>query len=187
MKKWVSCAKYVKASEEQCGYMILEWGGIGPINYLRRVIDEYRFGILFLGHDGPSLLSSDEWNRLTEGMRCIGIHAELRSGFCWSSYVEVAKIFQRPEYSLQGDAVLLKAQPPGNDFECKWLPKPSGFNKDKISKKDAAFLSTILSGDDVYFHDDFQYSFIVTKSPKILSVILKEIEQYKPNQSFWSP
>jgi len=179
-KRWVSCAVCQKAPG-QLGYLVLEHSAVGPIEFLRRVINEHKFGILLLGCDAPNLLSITEAQRLVQWMKSEGILVSIRSGFPWISHDEVPKLHQRDWATLVGDALLLKTKTVEQDFKCTHLPEPSGFNKDKLSSKDAAFLDSILSDDDVYIHDDFRESFVVTKNSDILDAILEEIQRFERN------
>jgi hypothetical protein len=176
-KRTVSCAVYKKASG-QLSYLILEHYGVAPIEYVRHVLDGYKVGILFLGCDGPSLLSVTEAQRLVEGMKGEGILARIQAEFPWVRYDEIPKLYQKEWFTLEGDALLLKPGPVSERFECAHLPKPSGFNKDKISSTDSALLHSILSDDDVYIYDDFTESFIVTKNSNILDKIVDAAQKF---------
>jgi hypothetical protein len=177
MKKWsVSCDVYRK-QPDKLSFLILGHYGVGPIDFLKCVIDEYKFGIFFLGHDGPRLLSFQESRRLVEGMNKEEVQACLKGKFLWLSYYDVKKLYQKEWFTLEGDAVLLKINDIEDNFECSRLPKPTGFNKDKISAKDAEYLNSILFGDDVYIFDDFQETFIVSRNIDILDIIADEIHK----------
>ena len=159
---------------DKLNYLILEHSGVGPIDFIRCVIDEYKFNILFLGCDGPSLLSFQESKQLANGMIKEKVYAGLKSKFPWVSYSEVKKLYPKDWFTLEGDALILKINDIDENFECIHLPEPSGFNKDKLSSKDARYLNSILFDNDVYIHDNFRDTFIVSRNSDILDTIMKK-------------
>ena len=174
MKSIVNCAVYVKALTG-LSYLIAEHSGLGPIDILKKVIGKHRFGILFLGHDGPSILSINETERMVKAMNTESVEAVLHKNLVWLNCSEFQRLHQRLGCSMEGDAFILSPQLPEKDIKLVSLPIPSGFNKDKISSKNRSLLDAVLSCNDVYVHDDFQVTFIVTKNPEILEDIHNEI------------
>ncbi len=181
-RKYVNCAVYYK-QPGKLSYIIAEHSGIGPIDYLKNIIDEYKFAILFLGCDGPSLLSIEESKRLKEGMKRDEIYSSLKGKFLWVSYEEIVKLYQKDWFTLFGDALLLITKDIEEDFECTRLPEPSGFNKDKISRNYTDYLNSILTEDDIYILDDFNETFIVTKNLAILDKIKQIIDKISNNEN----
>lgn len=160
----------------QLNYLIVGYSGISPIEFLRKTIEEYRFGLILLGYDAPSFLSNKETERVFEAIHSKGIDATKNAGFIYVRYNEL-KLYKKDLFTLFGDAVLLTRRLPEEHFNFTFLPKPSGFNKNKISKKGVELLNDILFDDDVYFYDDFVESFIVTKNPEVLDVISEDIAE----------
>jgi hypothetical protein len=176
-KRYAVCVVHVK-DPNRLSYLIAEHSGLDPIDFLKKVIEAFAFGILFLGHDAPTFLSASETERMVEGMHREGIEAVTNAGFIWVNHNELPKLYQKKSCNLFGDAVLLTAQPVGEDFSCTSLPEPSGFNKNKISSRDTIVLDQMLSGDDIYVYDDFRETFIVTKNSEILDIIHDEIKNF---------
>lgn len=160
-------------------YLIIEHSAIGPADFLGDLINKYSLGVLWLGHDGPSMLSLEESKRLINGMRSENIQATLNSGLIWVGHDECPKLYQQKWFTLEGDSIILKSKSPEEEINCERLPKPSGFRKDKISSKDNEILESILSGNDVYIYDDFTESFVVSKNTDALDTILEQIERIK--------
>ena len=158
-------------------YLILEHSGVGPIDFLRCVINDYNFGILFLGSDAPSLFSIDQAKRFVHQAKREGIMSSIEARFPWIPHNEVCKLCKKDWFTLEGDALILKTSRVLGNFECTRLPDPSGFNKDKISPKDIDYLNSFLIGDDTYIHDDFTETFIVSKNPDVLDIIVQEINK----------
>lgn len=175
-KQRISYITY-KKSNNQLSYLISD--GVAPIDFLKNVIDEYKFDILYIGCDGPSLLSLKESMQLVKGMKADHVQACLKGKFLWINYDEVNKLYKKDWFTLEGSAIILTKQDIDENFECISLPELSGFNKDKISQKDTYYLNSILYSNDVYVRNDFHETLLASKDIEILHMIENSLEDLK--------
>ena len=170
---------YVSVRETTVGslhYLTIEYSGIVPIEFLRHMLHQRQFGILMVGFDGPCQPTPEQVQKAIEHMRRSGISAGAEAGFLWIGPGEVASLCEMELFTCYGYAVLLRATPIGETFEFPYLPVLSGFNKNKLSTRDAALLNSVLSPHDIYVYDDFGETLIVTKNPDILHDLIDQVE-----------
>lgn len=175
---------YISVPEKTVGslnYLVIEHSAVAPVEFLRPILHQYKFGILMVGFDGPALLIPEQSQRLVHGMQSEGVPASITAGFPWVSPDGVPKMCEMESFTCEGDALLLKKQPVQEDFEFQYLPDLSGFNKDKLRAKYVTFLSSILSSSDVYVSDVFAFSetLVVTKNSGILHALIDELERLR--------
>lgn len=166
-----------KASVGSVEYLCIEHSCIGPMEVLRSVVSSHGFGVLILGSDGPSLLASGQGERYAKAMEKEQLYAEMIAGFLWLSVETARRICERDWFTCEGSAFLLKRHPPDMGFTCSELPNLSGFNKDALSPKAISTLEGMLSPEDIYVHDDFSETLVVTKDDRILDRIADEVER----------
>ena len=158
-------------------YLIIEHSNVAPRIFIEYLFGAFDFGILFLGIDGPHIVSKENVKNLIEAFEEKAFPGSLREGFFWVDSQEVLKLAKNDLFVCEGNALVLKTEPPEKGFTLPHLPKPSGFRKDKISLRDAGLLDEVLCDNDIYLHDDFVDCFIVTKSKEIFNLILEKVEE----------
>jgi hypothetical protein len=171
---WIS----VPQKEVGClSYMAIGHSRFAPDEVIWPILYEYKLGILLLGVDGPSLLTSEQANRIVQSMNDRKIPAIVTAGFVWVSPVDAHKLCHLGGFSYESNAFLLRTEPVEENFECPYLPELSGWNKDRIKERYALLFSKMLSTNDIYIHDDFTESMIVTKNRDILRAMADEVRR----------
>ncbi len=162
---------------DSLNYLIVEHSGIAPRSFIEDLFRVFYLNILYLGIDGPCLLSDKETLNLLKGFHKKGVSACVKEGFVWIDFEDVPKLIEKDLLICEGNALLLKKTPPSKEFIIQRLPELSGFSKDKISSSDAELLDEVLCDNDIYLHDDFLDCFIVTKSKEIFNLILEKVKE----------
>ena len=159
-------------------YLVADHSGIDPGIFIEPILDKFSLGVLVLGIDGPPLMSHKLAERLIEGFREDGFCCDVRFSFPWFEPGQARSLLGSQAWaSCEGDAFLLKTNPPSERHVFRRLPEPRGFGGDKISKKNMAILDVMLGENDLYFHDDFVYCFIVSKNKQIFDLALEKVRQ----------
>ena len=156
-------------------YLSVEHNGIAPREFLAPIIREYNCGILIIGSDGPELLRQPQANRIAGAVGLEEIAVTVVAGFLWLDSGAAYDICAKTWFTCEGNALILMKEPPEADFACSQLPDVSGPSKSAFSKQMLSVLKRMLSGDDVYVHDDFTETLIATKSTKMLDAVLGQV------------
>lgn len=148
-----------------------------PFFLIEGFLEEFNFGLLILGLDGPLLLSSQGIEKAIKGMSKDGIFANVKNGFLWLPHQEALKLISKKVAICEGNALLFKTEISAVVFAITDLPEPHGFLKDKVSLRNANLLNQLLGVNDLYIYDDFEDCFLVTRNKKIFDSILEKVSK----------
>jgi len=63
---------YCSVPEKTIGslhYLVIEYSAVDPVEFLRSILLQYKFGILLIGSDGPNPLIPEQSQLLVQGMQ----------------------------------------------------------------------------------------------------------------------
>lgn len=160
---------------DSLNFVVIEHSGIAPSSFVEHVVSECRLGVVLLGTDGPCTLSATQAQKIADAFNRQRIHAITIGRLIWFQHKDALNLFKLGEFDGQGDALMLKLNPPEEGLTIPSLPRPAGAKGDKITMGDARLLDRLLCENELYVHDDFTDCLIVAKGKKVFDLILKAL------------
>jgi len=168
---------YIEGDQKCFQYVIVEHSGINAFDFVADYFQQAKCNIILVGSDGPECLSEPKAIKICRRLQKKSIGCEMAGHGVYYSHPVASLLYSEGILGGEGDAFLLTTDKKPVFFG--HLPKPAGWACDSISNEDVQLLGQYLSATDIYFYDDFEECFIVSKNKSAMENIKDKVRSYQ--------